>query len=222
MNRFVKALIILILIPVAVITPVFLVQTMALDAQVSAQQGTMQQRVEQYKAKLQTPPSQTVLNKLKLRCSVAQERLKAVGVRAGTVQEKRTAAYGSVNKTLEDLTTALKEKSVTTTNLEAESKELKDKTDAFATDLTAYKQAVDDAAAADCSTDPLALWAALQDARNYHTKLVQEVADIRTYVNNVIKVTLKQTKDDLVTQQQAAAGAQATPDTTGGTTGATQ
>lgn len=223
MNRFVKALIILVLVPVAIITPVFLVQTMALDAQVSAQQTNLQQRVEQYKAKLQTSPSQGELNKLKLRCSVAQDRLKGLNTRIGNVQEKRIPAYDSVNKTLEELVTALKAKNVTTTNLEAQSKELKAKTDAFAADLTAYKQAVDDAANADCANDPLATRAALQDARNLHTKLMQQVPDIRTYVNNVIKVTLKQIRADLVTQQAAAA----TPstDTTqpaGGTTGATQ
>lgn len=225
MNRFIKALIILVLVPVAIITPMFLVQTMALDAQVSAQQTNLQQRVEQYKAKLQAPPSQADLNKLKLRCSVAQDRLKGLNTRVGTVQEKRIAAYDSVNKTLNELLTALKAKNVTTTNLEAETKELKAKTDAFATDLAAYKQAVDDAANADCANDPLAVRAALQDARNLHTKLMQQVPDIRTYVNNVVKVTLKQTKDDLVTQQQAA-GATTSPDTstqsTGGAAGATQ
>lgn len=225
MNRFVKALIILILLPVAVITPVFLAQTLAIDAQVTAQQSNLQQRVEQYKAKLQTQPSQSDLNKLKLRCSVAQDRLKAVGTRAGTVQEKRVAAYGSINKTLEELTAALKAKNIATTNLETNSKELKTKTDVFTADMTAYKQAVDDAAGADCANDPLALKAALEDARIYHTKLVQEVTDIRTYVNNVVKVTLKQVKDDLVTQQQAANAAPA-PDTstqsTGDTPSATQ
>lgn len=228
MNKFVKTLIVLVILPIAVIAPVFLAQTLALDARVAAQQGNLQQRVEQYKAKLQTQPSQSDLNKLKLRCSVAQERLKAVGTRAGTVQEKRVAAYGSINKTLDELTAALKAKNINTTSLETQSRDLKAKTDAFATDLSAYKQSVEDAAGSDCASDPLALRAALEDARNYHTKLVQEVADIRTYVNNVVKVTLKQTRDDLVTQQQAAAsGATSpTPDTStqpaGGATGATQ
>ncbi len=54
MNRYFKALIILIVLPIAVILPVFLAQTLTIDAQVVAQQDTLQQRIEQYKAKLQT------------------------------------------------------------------------------------------------------------------------------------------------------------------------
>lgn len=223
MNKFLKSLIILILLPLAVVTPVFLAQTLAIDARVTAEQSNLQQRVEQYKTKLKTQPSKSDLNKLKLRCSVAQEKLKALSVRAGTVQEKRVKVHGSINTSLEDLTTKLKAKNISTTNLEAQSKELKTKTDTFAADLTAYKQAIDDASSADCANDPLALKASLEEARIYHTKLMQEVVDIRAYINNVIKVTLKQTKDDLVTQKQATSSA--TPDSTqpaGGATGATQ
>lgn len=224
MNKFVKTLIILVLLPMAVITPLYLSQTLALDAHVTAQQNNLQQRVEQYKAKLQNQPSKTDINKLKLRCSVAQDRLKILATRVGTVQEKRTNVYNSINKTLSDLETALKAKNIATTNLETQSKELKTKTDTFLSDMSAYKQTIDDAANLDCANDPLALKAALEEARNYHIKLVQGVADIRVYINNVIKVTLTQTKDDLVTQHQATDNVK--PDTldqpSGGTPSATQ
>ena len=225
MNKFVKTLIILVLLPIAVVTPVFLAQTLALDAHVTAQQSNLQQRVEQYQTKLQNQPTQGDLNKLKLRCDVAQEKLKGIGTKTGTIQEKRIAVYDSINKSLTDLTAALKAKNVAATELESQSKELKAKTDTFAADIAAYKQAVDDAASSDCKNDPLALKAALEDARTYHTKLTQEVADIRTYINNVIKVTLKQVREDLVAQQNATDTTQS-PDTsaqsTGGSSGATQ
>lgn len=203
MNKITKFIATLILLPVTVVTANYLVQTLTLDAQVSAQQTNLQQRVETYKKKLQTQPSKGDLDKLKLRCSVAQERLKTASKKTLTVQEKRSKAYDSINKSLADLTEVLKKKSINTTNLEAQSKELKSKTDTFNTDMAAYKQAIEDAANADCATDPLALKASLEDARNTRTKLVQEVADIRTYINNVIKTTLSQIKTDLKTQKAA-------------------
>lgn len=204
MNKFVKVLIILVLLPLSISVPVFLAQSIALDSQVYAQQSTLQQRVEDYKTKLGTAPSQTELNRLKLRCSVAQTALKTLSTRVGSVQEKRVDAYDTINKNLTDLIAALKAKSINTTQLEAQSKELKTKTDTFATDLKAYKQSVEDAASADCSGDPLALRAALEEARKGHTKLVTEVGDIRAYINNVIKPTLKQVRADVITQQGAS------------------
>lgn len=232
MNKFTKLLLTLILVPLAVMVPVFLAQTLSIDAHVTAQQSNLQQRIEQYKSKLQKQPSKSDLDKLKLRCTVAQERLKAIATKTGTIQEKRVGAYDSINKSLTDLTAVLKEKNVTTTTLEANTKELKTKTDAFKADMAAYKQAVEDASNVDCANDPLALKASLEEARNYHTKLMQEVADIRSYINNVVKITLKQVRDDLVTQQKTTNDAssdtsnQPSPDTatqsTGGNQNATQ
>ena len=110
MNRYFKALIILVVLPVVVVLPMFLAQTLTIDAQVVAQQDTLQQRVEQYKAKLQTQPTKSALTKLKLRCDVAQSKLKAISEKAGKVQERRVASYDKINKKLENLTTALKAK----------------------------------------------------------------------------------------------------------------
>ncbi len=223
MNKYLKALIVVIVLPIAVVLAVFLAQTLAIDAHVVAQQDTLQQRVEQYKKKLQTQPTQADLNKLKLRCNVAQDRLKSVSERAKKVQEKRTASYDSINKSLQDLIVVLKAKSISTTNLEAQSKELKSKTDAFSADLKTFQQATEDASTADCAGDPLALKASLENARVAHTKLLQEVSDIRVYIKNVIKVTLKQIREDIVTQQKASTEVPATStQATGGATNATQ
>lgn len=203
MNKFLKVLIITILLPLTVVSSAFMAQTLHLDAQVSAEQSTLQQRVEQYKAKLQTQPSKTDLDKLKLRCSVAQDRLKSLSERISKVHKSRTEGYASINKTLEELTIDLKAKNISVTKLEEQNKQLKAKTDTFSSDITAYKQSIDDAVALDCAADPLALKAAIIDAANYNVKIIPEVADIRNHINNVTKVTLKQIKDDLVVQRDA-------------------
>lgn len=209
MDKKVKTLVIALLLPLSVIVPVLLAQTVALDSQVYAQQESMQQRVEKYKNKLGTPPGQGELNRLKLRCNVSQTVLKSLQTRVTTAQENRTKVYGKINERLNELNTALKEKSIDTSKLEPQIKELETKIEKFNTDIAAYKQAVEDAGSTECSNDPLALKAAIQEARTHHSQLITEVADIRTYINNVIKPTLVQIKTDLVAQQQNQTATQA-------------
>ena len=215
MDKRIKIIAVAILLPISVVVPALLAQTIAMDSQVYAQQSTLQTRVEAYKAKLGTAPSQAELNKLKLRCSVAQTVFKNLQGRVETVNETRVNVYKNIGTSLTDLQTALKAKSINTAKLDEQMKDLDAKSTAFKTDMAAYVQAVTDSAAIDCATDPLALKASLQESRILHDKLVVEVADIRTTVNNTIKPTLVQVKTDL--QAQAAAGAAATPSTQGAT-----
>ncbi len=204
MNKKVKVLIIALLLPLSVIVPMLLAQTIRLDSHLYAQQSNLQQRVEAYKNKLNTPPPQAELNRLKLRCSVSQTVLKGLQTRVSTVQENRTKAYSKVTERLTKLSTALKEKQVDSAKLDGQIKELEAKIKTFETDIASYKQAVEDSANVECSTDPLALKAGLQEARSQHSKLISEVADIRAYVNNVIKPTLVQIKQDLNAQTSQA------------------
>lgn len=220
MDKRIKIIAAIVMLPLSIVVPVFLAQTVALDSHVYAQQDTLQTRVEAYKAKLSQAPSQAELNRLKLRCSVAQTVFKNLQTRVGTVQEKRVAAYDGVNKNLTDLDMALKAKSIDTAKLDSQIKELETKMTAFKDDMKSYKQAVEDSAAVDCAADPLALRASLEVARADHQRLVTNVADIRTYVNNTIKPTLGQIKTDL--QAQAAAGATPTTEPQGVTPDAAQ
>lgn len=215
MDKRIKIIAVAVLLPLSIVVPVLLAQTMALDSHVYAQQGTLQQRVEAYKAKLSTTPSQAELNRLKARCSVAQTVIKNLQTRVGTVQEKRATAYDNINKSLTELQTALKAKQVDTTKLDAQIKDLDAKLTSFKADMGVYKQSVEDSAAIDCAADPLALRASLQESRNQHEKLVTSVADIRTYINNTVKPTLAQIKTDLAAQ----AAASTTPTTEGATDG---
>lgn len=203
MNKAVKILVIVLMIPVSIGIPAIILQTISSDSQVYAQQSTLQSRVEKYKADLATTPTKGELDRLKLRCSVAQSNVKNVETHVATVQEKRTKAYDAINKSLSTLTTVLKAKSIETTKLEAESKNFKTKTDQFNSDLKTYKQAVDDAANVNCSQDPLAFRASIEEARVYLTKLISEVTDIRSDVNNLLKPALNDVKSDLQAQQKA-------------------
>lgn len=222
MNKFLKVLIVLVAIPVTALAALLLTQTVALDSQVYAQNSSLQQRIEKYKTGLSNNPTKGDLERLKLRCDVAQTVLKNVNTRATTAQEKRVNAYDNITKNLNDLVTVLKEKSIETTKLEAEITDFQAKVDQYKTDAESYKQAVADAGELKCTDDPLALKAAIQESRNDLQKLQTEVADIRTYVNNVIKPTLQQIRSDLVTQQAANEGTPAVTAPAQGDTNATQ
>ncbi len=204
MDKRIKIIAVAILLPISVVVPALLAQTIAMDSQVYAQQSTLQQRVDAYKVKLGTAPSAAELNKLKLRCSVAQTVFKNLQTKTSDVQKKRVEVYTNIATSLTDLQTALKAKSIDTAKLDAQMKDLETQTTQFKTDMEIYKQAVEDSANIDCATDPLALRAALEEARVAHAKLVVEVAAIRTTVNNTIKPTLVQVKADLVAQAAAS------------------
>jgi len=194
-----------------------LAQTVSLDSQVYAQQSTLQQRVEQYKSQLNANASKADLSRLKLRCSVAQTVLKNLTTRITTAQTNRTKVYSNIDQSLKDLTVVLKEKSIETTKLEEQTKELNAKINQFNKDAKVYQQAVDDAANIDCTKDPIALKAAIQVSRLKRESLTSEVTDIRQYINNVIKPTLVQVRADIVTQQKASS-----TNTIEGTSDATQ
>lgn len=191
-----------VLLPLSIFIPVYVAQTITLDSHVYAQANTLQKRVDAYKKKLQNNPSQSELDRLKLRCSVAQNVLKNVQTRTTNAQQKRTEAYTKINKTLDELVVTLKAESIDTTKLEAQAKELATKTAAFSKTQEQFTQAVKDANELKCTDDPLALRAAIQEARTLQTQLQTQSAEIRTYITNVLKPTLKQIRQDVETQIQ--------------------
>lgn len=202
MRKFLKVFVFAILLPLSIAVPVYIAQTITLDSHVYAQANTMQKRIDEYKQKLTTNPGQSDLNRLKLRCNVAQNVLGTVNTRSTNAQQKRSQAYAKINTTLDELTKVLKEENVETTKLETQSKELKSKTDTFNKTQAAFTTAVKDAAELKCDQDPLALRAAIQEARNLQGQLQTQAADIRTYVTNVLKPTLKQVRSELATSEQ--------------------
>lgn len=203
MNKYFKALIVVVLLPVSVALPVLLVQTINQDSQVYAQASTLQQRIEQYKSKITTQPSKSELSKLQLHCKVAQTNLKTLDERIAKVQTKRTEAYKTINTRLQKQIEVLKDKKIAVADLEEKVNQFKTDTDKFNADLVTYKQAVADASQVDCGADPLAMRAALQESRNTHARLITELAQIRQNVNNLLKPSLKQVKEDLKAQQKA-------------------
>lgn len=204
MRKILKVLVFVIMLPLAVALPVYLAQTINEDAKVYAQAGSLQERVEKYKTQLSEQPSTSELERFKLRCSVAQTALKNVQTRVADVQEKRVNAYTEINNSLDELIAALDKSNIDTTDLKVQVTTLKEKIDAFNVELAAYRQAVEDSTSVDCSTDPLALKASIQEGRNRLTTLVSSVTDIKEHINNLLKPSLQKVRADLVVQKQAS------------------
>lgn len=202
MNKRLKVLIAAVLLPLGVLIP-FLSLESHYSTQTSAQStdSALEQRKEQYRAKLQADISKAQQDRLKLRCSVVQANVKNLAGRLGEIQTKRTTAYDAILGELNALVTLLDTQGVDTTNLKTDVTSLSDKVTTYKTQMTAYKQAVDDMTVIDCSQDPVSFQAALNVARSEHDALVTTTGDIRTYITNTIKPALQTMRTQIETGQ---------------------
>lgn len=156
------------------------------------QHAELQKRLEERKASLKTRLTTLEQTRLKTRCKNSQGALSSLSGRIKGIETSRNEVYGALVDRLSKLQSRLQEHGVDTTKLQTEIVELNVKIATFKTDLTAYKDAVNDLAVMDCQADPTAFKASLETSRAALTKLKQDSADIKTYVNDTIKPTLKE------------------------------
>jgi hypothetical protein len=136
--------------------------------------------------------------KLTSKCKAAQGLLRAAEVRIKGVETSRAQVHENLLARLNGLVTKLKEKQIDTGELETQITELTTKIEAFKTKITDYKQAVSDLGAMDCTTDPEGFKASLEDARALRVELKDAAADVRTYLRETIKETLKGIRQQVV------------------------
>lgn len=174
------------------------------EAQKKELQTRIQKRIADQKVKL-TAAQQ---NRLATKCVSAQGALSSAGQRMDTVKAKRTEVYNNIIAKLTGLTTKLKAQNVDTTALESHIKVLQTKIDTYNTDLAAYKQAVSDMTAMDCSKDPTAFQASLEAARTALAKVRTDAAAVSEYVKNTIKPTLVEIRQKLSSSTQTVEGSE--------------
>ncbi len=160
--------------------------------------AVMQQRLEKRKNDLNIKQV-TAAEKLKIqqKCKASQGNLSSLKGRITGIDTSRTNVYAALNDRFTKLVEKLKSAGADTAELESEIAILNTKIETFKTDLEDYKLAVSDLAAMDCAADPVAFKASLESARNARTKLKSDTADIKTYVNDTIKPTLKKIRTQL-------------------------
>ncbi len=221
MNKFIKVVAVLILLPLSVVIP-----TLSLESYyappTSAQTVTddsLEARKKAYKASLKEELSSSVQQRIKLRCLAVQTNIKVLNIRVESIQTNRSEAYSKIVNKLNDLVTKLETQAYDTASFKENIATLTAMVDAYKADMTEYSQAVDDLTAIDCSQDPTSFKGALETARTQHGKLVGEVRDIREFVTNTIKPQLQTIRADFVSSQTEAdiiPGPSTETETTGG------
>ncbi|MDB5186458.1 MAG: hypothetical protein JWL85_981 [Candidatus Saccharibacteria bacterium] len=140
--------------------------------------------------------------RIKQRCVGSQGNLRSLDGRIAGVETSRNKVYPGLVDRLTGVSTKLKDRGLDTAALDSEIAVLKTKIDVYKADLSAYKQAVSDVAAMDCATDPVAFKATLQTARTLQAKLKTSDKDVKAYVHNTIKPTLKVLRDQLEAKEK--------------------
>jgi hypothetical protein len=159
--------------------------------------ATLKARLDARKAELKTKLTTTEQTRIKNKCVASQGNVSSLRGRIKGIETSRTNVYDTLVDRLTKLSTQVKDKGVDTTKLESEITELKAKVQTFQTDLAAYKQALTDLAAMDCKSDPTAFKASLESARTLQKKVQADGVAIKSYINDTIKVTLKDVRSQL-------------------------
>jgi chromosome segregation ATPase len=175
-------------------------QLEAMKARREAAKATLQQRLEERKARLQVQLTAARQQRLLERCKPAQARIINLGERINGNVPKRYQAYENLTNRLESLITRLEVHNVDTAKLQSQKAELEQKISAFKSSLEAYQQELADAGTLDCTADTAAFQASLEAARNTRQDLQQDAADIRTYVTETIKSELAAIRQQLAAQ----------------------
>jgi hypothetical protein len=154
-------------------------------------------RVEAYKKALKDTLTTAAKTRITERCVAAQALIKTKITNNTKVADARQAAYDVIVIDLQTVMTEATAKKVNITLLQANVTALQAKVTAFNTANTTYAQALTDVSALDCKTDPTAFKAALEAVRTDQAAVLTAAKDIRTYLTDTVKVTLKTIKTAL-------------------------
>lgn len=187
------------------------------DDTVKADDKKLLERLAERKTELKTKLTTAEQTRLKEKCKPAQTgNVSSLYGRIKGIETSRSEVYKNLTNRLTSLTEKLKAKNVDTTKLEAEIATLKTKIATFEADLAKYKQAVLDLKSMDCATDPTAFKASLEKARTLREQVNKDAQEIKTYVNDTIKPTLKEIRAALEAKEKEKEST-STNSTTGGT-----
>lgn len=197
-NKFVKVLIISILLPLGVIIPFFGIEShYGSSTSAQSQDDSLNQRINNYKGNLREEVRRGQEDRMKLRCDGVVTYIETLNPRLASLQKSRNKAYGSISTELEELYKRLEAQAFETSKLKVSLDELNSKLATFSADMKAYRQATEDMTKIDCRKDTIAFIAALETARKKHDALVVLVSDIREYIANTVKPTLLQVREQI-------------------------
>jgi len=181
----------------------------------TARQGlgdTREKRVEAYKDKLRTNLNQSEQNKLKATCASAQGNIKSLTSRINNFSSKRATVFENLKTKMTNLLTRLETSGVDTSSLLAPLTGLQTQVQDFSTDLDDYQIILTDLSEMDCTADPTAFKAALEEAREKRVELKQQTDTIKAYFAETIKPILQTIKSDLMTKTESTTSSETAGD----------
>lgn len=155
------------------------------------------QRLTERKTNLKTKLTNAQKVRLQTKCKAAQGLMAPIKSKVTGYEQGRGEVYSKVVTRLKDVSIKVKAKGISTTELDAAITTLEGKVTTFNTDIAIYKQAVSDLTDMECTTDPEAFQASLQEARSALEKVKSDATDIRSYVKDTIKPILLTIKGQL-------------------------
>jgi hypothetical protein len=162
--------------------------------------GTLAQRVEQRKKERAIKLDDKDQKRLASQCVKTQSKLRAIQQRAAQVTDNRSKTYQHIDAELWIVTGQLKLAEKDTFKLEKKRSQLAERTAAFQSIGSKYRQALDDSVVINCQADAVGFKALLDTTRIYYKQWSNQAATIRTFIINDIKNTLTDHVKDLQTQ----------------------
>jgi hypothetical protein len=166
------------------------------DSVSESKKEARQKRVEEYKKKLKETLSSSTKTRISEKCVAAQALVKVHHGKSEVAFATRTKAYATILTKLEAAAASLKEAGKDVSALEANITELKTKVEGFKSLITTYQESLDDLAELECKNDPTAFKAALETARTNQKAAQDSAKEIRKYLTEVVKPTLKTLKEN--------------------------
>jgi hypothetical protein len=163
----------------------------------------LQERLAKRKTELKIRVTTTEKQRLATRCKNATGPISSLRGRIKGIETSRAQVYDNLVDRLTSLSTKLEARGLNTDELNQQIETLQEKITTFQTDLATYKQIVADLGDMDCAADPEAFKASLEAARSALAKVKLDGTDIRTYVSDTIKPTLKTIREAISAQEES-------------------
>lgn len=175
------------------------------ETETNEQKKTRASRVEEYKKNVKDKLSQTSKAKIVDKCEKAQSVAKTRHSKDENNLKGRSTAYSKIVEALERTSVRLKNDGIDVSKLESNTTELNAKIQNFNALEATSRQTLQDLSLIDCKSDPEAFKAALESARTARQNTQVAAKEVRTYLKDVVKQTLKTLKverENQVTNQE--------------------
>lgn len=163
----------------------------------TSEKSTREERTKKRKDTLKISLNPTKTAQLKDKCKAAQGKLQSVSKRIDGVRTSRNETYNNLTSRLTKTTEKLEANNIDVTELKTSTNKLSEKIVAYKSIMTDYQIAIDDAAALDCQSDPVAFLAAITEARNSVDKIKQSNQEIKSLLKDTIKPILVEIRSEL-------------------------